>query len=129
MFDGKTLLSGGSDGVSYIWSLRPELGEQKTVAKLFEQLTGDDMVAAYQARWALVEKPAETIRFLESMLSAQSGDESKAVFDFGNASLRVLAVIQAINTDESKELLQSIGRQSPNSFFGKQAKRLLDSGK
>ena len=65
---GRTLLTGGTEGVSYLWSLRPEQDVQKSPAALFEDLMGKDAPVAYQAFWAMVEQPDASLKVIEQQL-------------------------------------------------------------
>ena len=56
--DSRTLLSGGGDGVCYLWDLRPRGSPpEKDLAGLWSDLAGSDGKTAYNAMWALADSP------------------------------------------------------------------------
>jgi WD40 repeat protein len=65
----RTLLSGGADGVSYLWDLRPQARQaNKNLERLWNDLAGEDSAAALQAMWDLSEAPDGMVAFLSEKL-------------------------------------------------------------
>ena len=56
--DSRTLVSGSSDGFCYVWDLRPPgVRSPADVGSLWDDLAGQDPLAAYQAMWAMSDSP------------------------------------------------------------------------
>ncbi|HKB01391.1 MAG TPA: hypothetical protein VKD90_04185, partial [Gemmataceae bacterium] len=55
--DSRTLLSGASDGLGYLWDLRPKDVPADAPAALWASLVGPDGSAAYRAFWAMLNRP------------------------------------------------------------------------
>ncbi|HVU86049.1 MAG TPA: WD40 repeat domain-containing protein [Pirellulales bacterium] len=69
--DNRTILSGGSDGVGYVWDLRR--GEHRPVPdpkELWRRLSEDDIASAYQAVCDLEEQPDVALQLLGERLRA-----------------------------------------------------------
>jgi len=67
--DVRTLVSGGDDGVCYLWELRPPgKPPDNDLARLWHDLAGEDGRAAYQAMWALSEMPDRSVAMLAEKL-------------------------------------------------------------
>ena len=65
-----TLLSGGSDGVCYLWALEiPRSNEPNGPDQLYEQLVGASGQAAFQAFLQLSRKPESTVSLLSEKLT------------------------------------------------------------
>ena len=65
---GRTLLTGGSEGVGYLWDLSPlEDSEEPDVAATWVALSGRDGAAAYRAMWVLSESPDLAVKLLAEM--------------------------------------------------------------
>ena len=117
--DGQSLLTGGSEGVSYLWSLRPEQKEPQPITDLYAKLIGSDSAAAFQAHWAMLNQPVDSIEHLTAQLL-----DNKDLEPGKPELLRALALLRTIATDDSEKLLQSISQQHPDTFLGEQANRL-----
>src|SRR5262249_45442058 len=75
--DVRTLMSGGGDGLGYVWNLRPAgRRPDNNPARLWDDLAGDDALAAYQALWSLSEMPDRCVTILAEKLRPV-----KTVFD------------------------------------------------
>ena len=67
--DSRTLVSGGDDGVGYLWDLRPPgIHAVADVAPLWDDLAGSDPVAAYYAMWTISASPDRAIALLDEKL-------------------------------------------------------------
>jgi WD40 repeat protein len=67
--DNRSLVTGGSDGVCYLWDLQPRgEGPGKEMNGLWDDLTGDEGPAAYRAMWAMATTPDQTVKFLGDKL-------------------------------------------------------------
>jgi RNA polymerase sigma factor (sigma-70 family) len=68
--DSRRLLSGGRDGLGYLWDLRPKDLPVKKAGELWDDLLAHDGPTAYRAFWALLEQPAAAVHLL-----AERGDQ------------------------------------------------------
>jgi RNA polymerase sigma factor (sigma-70 family) len=67
--DARTLVSGGEDGACYLWDLRPtDNRPDNDIARLWDDLAGEDSSAAFQAMWALSAIPDRTVTMLAEKL-------------------------------------------------------------
>jgi WD domain, G-beta repeat len=67
--DVRDLVSGGEDGASYLWDLRPtDIRPDNDIARLWDDLAGEDSSAAFQAMWALSAIPDRTVTMLAEKL-------------------------------------------------------------
>jgi WD40 repeat protein len=62
--DSRRLLSGASDGVGYLWDLRPGDLPAKKLDDLWTDLVGADGPSAYRAFWALLDQPDAAVALL-----------------------------------------------------------------
>ena len=68
--DGRHLLSGGDDGLGYLWDLRPrDAKSDKGLETLWAELVGDNSRAAYRAAWDLGERKGEAVEMIAKRLS------------------------------------------------------------
>jgi WD40 repeat protein/beta-lactamase regulating signal transducer with metallopeptidase domain len=67
--DDRVLLTGGDDGVGYLWDLRPrQLMSLDNVDRLWIDLAGNDSKAAHAAIWALSSSPDRAVELLTQKL-------------------------------------------------------------
>jgi RNA polymerase sigma factor (sigma-70 family) len=66
--DGRTLISGGNDGVGYLWDLRPATKSAAEPATLWDDFAGPDGAKAHRAMWALTDAPHVAIPLLRERL-------------------------------------------------------------
>jgi len=182
--DSRSLLSGGTDGLCYLWDIKPKEIVQATPGELYDDLVGGDGKAAFNAYWAMADKPQASLEIIEQKLlparrkldaekvtelieqlkstdfktrsTAQStleefGMDAKPIVKKAietsdsteqrqrlnlvirkiNARanspvlIRVLALLDHINSDASKKILRSCQQAYPDSLLGIQSKRLL----
>ena len=79
--DSRTILSGASDGLGYLWDLRPKIVPFEKPADLWQAFTGADGPTAYQAFWGLLDQPEATVavvarnsaKYLAAVDAAQIG--------------------------------------------------------
>ncbi len=104
---GRSLLSGGRDGICYLWELTAEEdGEERSIETLWDELTAagpDSYRAAYQLRSA----PAGTVAFLRKRLSSVETvlDLTRVAEGLSQpeADRRLELARQLVSTDESVE--------------------------
>lgn len=136
--DGRTLLSGGDDGVCYLWDLRPPGGRQDTdPAHLWDDLAGEDSQAAYQAMWDLSEMPdravsllAEKLRPIRTVVELDRLGAKKSVEEIDRLKKRLadsepyvqqavtvrraLSLLAQLGTSEAIRTLKELAGQDPN---------------
>ena len=67
--DARSLVSGGSDGLCYLWDLRPPgTRPDRDLARLWHDLVGEDGPTAYEAMFALSEIPDRAVAMLAENL-------------------------------------------------------------
>jgi len=118
--DSRTLISGGDDKVGYLWDLRP-VGNVPThdSFELWDSLTGNDASAAYQALWALLEKPAIAMtlinrqgpKLIQPLIDHKEAEPSVAV-------RRVLSLLAQLGTPEAVRLLREWAERDPRGPLG-----------
>jgi hypothetical protein len=141
---GQTLVSGGSDGVGYVWDLRPrDLPPDKPLKDLWNDLIGDDSGAAYKAMWALADKSEQSIPLLTDKLRASSTvtplraaprdtpDKAAQPSDPGAlrwiAARRVVAVLSDMGSAQAIDALRALSTQAANAEVRQFATDALDS--
>ena len=74
---GKTIISGGSDSVCYLWDIVPQSNPEGSSANAdaFQALVGSDGEAAYKAYMQLSQQPEAALELLEEQLSELVGQE------------------------------------------------------
>ena len=143
--DRRTLVSGGSDGVCYVWNLLPH-GQQpeQDLNVLWKELARDG-AAAYLAIWAMTETPERTVTFLGNKLRlinkvmdldriAKGVSEEEAaerqrlarVLDEKNERValsyvirRAVALLSQLNTADSRRLLKELAERDPDGELGR----------
>lgn len=68
--DSRTLLSGGTDGVCYLWDTIPDESGISSIEQNYERLTGVGGTESFVAFHKLAATPNETYAYLEQKLSA-----------------------------------------------------------
>jgi WD40 repeat protein len=125
--DSRTLISGGDDKVGYLWDLRPVANvPTHDWLELWDSLTGKDASAAYQALWALSEKPAiamtlinrQAPRLIQPLLNHKEAEPSVAV-------RRVLSLLAQLGTPEAVRLLKDWAERDPHGPLGAAAAATL----
>ena len=70
--DSRTLVSGGRDGVCYLWDLRPQdVPASRDPAVLWHDLSGRSAANAFAAMWGLSAAPDRTVAFLAERVPPQ----------------------------------------------------------
>lgn len=137
--DHHTLVSGGSDGVCYVWDLQPHgLQPEQELSALWNDLAGDG-TSAYPAMWAMTRTPDRTVAFLSNKLrritkvidldriaKGQSEEEAAErqklarlmVKKNDNVALshvvrRAVSVLSQLGTAEALQLLKALAERDP----------------
>ncbi len=151
--DSRTLLTGGVDGVAYLWDLQPEeLATDTDAATLWDDLAGDDGLAAYRAMWQLAAMPADAVKLLSEKLRGVTilvDPDRVTEGDTVEANLRqqellerwaarapdvqrsltvrrALSVLAHIGTPAAVELLKDLNTQNPAGELGPLAGAALE---
>lgn len=67
--DSRTLVTSGSDGLGYLWDVRPaNVPGDAEPARLWNDLASDDPATAWRAMWAFSERPREAAGFLSAKM-------------------------------------------------------------
>ena len=106
--DGRTIFSYGQDGQGYSWKLNPKAGPQRGGLKeLWADLADKKAAKAYEALWAMIATPKETVPFFKGTLkavpAADTGKVQKWITDLDSETF---AVRQAAATE-----LEKVGEQ------------------
>ena len=150
--DSQTMLSGGADGVCYLWDLRPSAKPiEKDLASIWDDLAGVDGPAAYDAMWALANMPERAVSLISEKLRVVTivdpdrADEGATVEEvqrrkrlskrLGNkeplvvravTARRALALLAQLGTPDSIRLLKDLVTQDPKGELGRLAAAALD---
>jgi RNA polymerase sigma factor (sigma-70 family) len=151
--DARSLVTGGEDGVCYLWDLRPPgVRPDKDPARLWQDLAGEDGPAAYQAMWALCEMPdravallAEKLRPVKTVIDLDRVDRGNSDEEIRRlrrmktllihkdpkvasavAVRRGVALLAQLGTPDAIGLLIELARQEPNRDVGRFAAAALD---
>ncbi len=93
--DDRTLLSGGEDGVCYVWALETERDDDSDDPEsLYRQLVGPDAQVAFQAFLRLSRQPESTVALLRDQLTSVG--------------------LKEIPEAEFRKALLTLGARSPN---------------
>jgi WD40 repeat protein len=148
---GRTLVSGGADGVGYLWDLgRPGQPMPPNPARVWDALAGEDGPAAFQAMCELAETPDQAVALLGEKLRAVKfvidtgstggafGEEAarrqrlaKLLVDKQTNAIRsatarrAMSLLVQINTPEAIELLKELATRDPSGDIGRQAAAAL----
>jgi hypothetical protein len=97
--DGRTLISGGNDGVGYLWDLRPATKSAAEPATLWDDFAGPDGAKAHRAMWAFAEAPDAAIPLLRERLRlpapADPARVGKLIAELDDARFAVRSAAQA----------------------------------
>ena len=120
--DERGLLTGGQDGVCYLWDLN-ELGVSAVDwAALAADLTGDSMPAAFAAQQRMLAEPEAAAGTLESVLlslAAEAGSEPSERVT--SAYARIIEVLGGLPTPAADALLEQLQKSGPTLAIKRQA--------
>lgn len=145
--DSRTLVSGGDDGVAYVWSLRPAGNVPSAESPLWQALAGEDSRAAYEAMWALTDQPergvslvAEKLRPVTSLIDPDRADKDNTPdealrlkrmkrlladrdpkIEIEVVAKRAIALLGLVGTPEAIKLLDELAKRDPNGELGRLA--------
>jgi WD40 repeat protein len=109
--DSRTLLSGGDDGVGYLWNLRPSMKPAPIEpAALWNDLADEDGAAAYQAMWAFAEAPKGAVSLIAEKFEGVSNSTD---FERPIAARRAVAVLSQIGTPNARRVLEELAKREP----------------
>jgi WD40 repeat protein len=154
--DSRTLLTGGDDGIGYLWDLRPS-GERgdSDVVKLWDAMAGQDSPAAYKAMWKLRDAPERTVRLVaeklrpvkdviepereEKQLSVDEEyrlkqlkhllDDKVETVQRSVTVRRAVSLLAEIGTPQAIKVLTDLAQQNPDSYVGRVAATTLERTK
>jgi WD40 repeat protein len=148
--DSRTILSGGEEGTCYLWDLRARDKREVTdLDALWQALSNDNALAAYQAMWDLRDSPQQAVPFLAKKLRPikdmlepdppvppESVEEQyrlrqlKTQLANGDKSVqravavrRAMSVLTDIGTPEALNVLKDIANQNSSSDISRLAAR------
>ncbi len=151
--DVRSLVSGGSDGLCYLWDLRPPAGPaDHDLARLWHDLTGEDSHAAYDAMFALLEipdravamlaenlRPIKTVVDLDRIADGNSDEEAKRrqrltrllverdpKVKLAIGVKRAVSLLAQIGTPDAIALLKHFAEESPKTDVGRFAAAALE---
>ena len=113
--DSRTLVSGGNDGVCYLWDLQPR-GQhpEESLDLLWRDLGAGDGPAAYRAMWSMAKTPDRTVAFVGEKLrpvrSVMDLDRLGTELSDGELARRQRLSRLLANKDETVELLVRVRR-------------------
>lgn len=70
--DAKTILSGGEDGVCYLWNPIPKTSIPKDIEEHYNQVTSVGGAEAYSAFYRLTQAPEQTFKYMNENLMAMA---------------------------------------------------------
>ena len=115
--DSRTLLTGGDDGVDYLWNLRPRTTtEFKNTAEAWDALSGEESSVAYQAMWHLRDEPEKAVPLVAAKLRLVS-----QVFDADRAATNLTVA----EVEEIKQLERLVAAKNPTVARAAAARRAI----
>ena len=91
--DGRTIFSYGQDGQAYAWHLPPKTKAPGNLKELWSDLTDKKAAKAYEALWAIIGTPKESVPVLKEMLkpipAADPGKVQKWIADLDSETFAI----------------------------------------
>jgi len=146
--DSRTLVTSGSDGLGYLWGLRPaNVPVDAEPAQLWIDLASDDPATAWRAMWAFTERPREAAGFLSAKMgpvrtlvdpdriprdaAPEDVERQKRLqkllvdkeekVELAIVARRALSVLGQLDDPEALRTLQSLASENPESELGRLA--------
>jgi hypothetical protein len=151
--DIRDLVTGGEDGVCYLWDLRPPgIRPDNDLSRLWDDLGGEDSVAAFQAMWALSTmpdraaamlseklRPVRTVIDLDRVAEGTSDEEIQRrrrmrkllinkdpMVESAITFRRAIALLAQIGTPDAIVLLNNLAEHDPKREVGRFAAAALE---
>lgn len=144
--DTRTLVTGGSENIGYLWEMRP-VGIPRDLSQVWAGLAGDNATKAYKAMWALIDNPdgavdvlAGKLRQVKTVFHENAEEENlspdelqsrkrmkKLLVDkdptraFEMTIRRAVSVLGQIGTTEAIGLLEELAEREPLNLYVKNA--------
>jgi WD40 repeat protein len=120
--DDRCLLTGGQDGVCYLWDLNVTGGQPVDYAMLGQDLIGASPRAAFAAQQRLLAEPEPAVGVLESLLNDLSPPTGEELSDVQTRTYeRIIEVLSGLPTPLADPLLQQLQKSGPTLAIKRQA--------
>ncbi|MCI0702672.1 MAG: hypothetical protein L0241_16450 [Planctomycetia bacterium] len=130
--DGSKLLTAGGDHTILVWDVRLQamplteaVKKETSAAKLWATLAAGKAEDAYLAMARLATEPDTALKMARMKLKPATKDEKETDATLVTDS-RAIELLEALNTEDSRELLKELAAGEPSAFRTQQAKLALE---